>query len=171
MCFCDLSQMIHAKAKQPAIDVTVQKLPLVLETQHPSLSDDKVLAYRCRELFSLPPPVPLPHLHSSPSLPPHAGNYVTHRRAFQERGMWRKTVMESWVDGETKRDGSVGECKIETGRGREFVSGPPPFCPPPPFIIPIHSLTFFHSSSIKVVDKDGLATFWPGIGCHSRAEL
>lgn len=69
-----------------------------------------------------------------------------------------------------ERDGSVCEGKIETGRGREFISGPPPFCLPPPFIIPIHSLTVFHSFSTKVVNKDGLATFWPGIGCHSRAE-
>lgn len=91
---------------------------------------DEVLAYfsgsaECvvvvhRESFSLPPLAPLPHLHPSLhlALPPPHWELCNPLQGERNDG---KTVcvcvMERWMDGERKRDQSVYESKIETGRG------------------------------------------------------
>lgn len=115
-----------------------------------------------RESLSLPPLSPLPHLH--PALPPPRWELCNTLRGCQEREDWREDGVcrcSDAVDGRRREEKL--ECVCEGGRGRLIlVHKPLPLSLSSSFIIPLCSYTssdLLLSSSIKVVDKDGLTTF------------
>lgn len=91
------------------------------------------------------------------SLPPPRWELCNPPQGFQERGMWRKKL--GWRAGWMAKERGTGVLQTSLLVFLLHSSFPSTLTHPP----------FFHSSSIKVVDKDGIATF-SGLGLAVTAE-